>query len=151
MRRLTAVLLILGAFAPTALAQYAEQVTKGRHKVLASWLRIVRAAETEYKSKHGRYGGLTALRDAHMLDTLNFESEKLTATEPVTSLVPQSTRFEVTAPGEGRPYKVSICEVLEESSICVFGDEMGAGYSRGRQPLPPPEDGPEGPLLSLPG
>jgi hypothetical protein len=137
--------------ASTALAQSAEQVMKERHRVLAGWLGTVRAAETKYKSKYGVYGDLTALRDAHVLDTLIFESDKPTTTGPDTSLIPKSTHFEVTAPSDGEHYKVSICEVLEESGICVHADEMGTGFSVGGRPqVQPPKDGPEGPLLSLP-
>jgi hypothetical protein len=151
-KRLTSAVLILGIFASTALAQ-SEQAMRDRHRVLAGWLGTVRAAETKYKSKYGVYGDLAALRDAHLLNALIFESDKPTETGPDTNLVPKSTHFEVTAPSKGEHYKVSICEVLEESSICVHADEMSTGFSKGRrQPLqiPPSEDGPDGPLLSLP-
>ena len=152
MKGLTSTVLILGIFASTALAQSAEQVMKDRNRVLAGWLGTVRAAETKYKSKYGIYGDLTALRDAHMLDALIFESDKPTETRPGSNLVPKSTRFEVSAPDGGQHYRVLICEkIFEESSICMQGDEKSTGSSRGRFPPPPPEDGPEGPLLSLPG
>jgi hypothetical protein len=146
-RRLTVALLILAA--STALAQSAEQVAKDRRRVLADWLGIVRAAESKYKSKYAVYGDLAALRDAHLLDTLVFESDKPTKTGPDTNLVPTSTHFEVTASKDGKHYKISIWEILEDRGIGVFGDEMITGESSGRR-LPPPEDGPEGPLLSLP-
>ena len=151
MKRLTGALLVLGIFASTALAQSAEQVMKDRHRVLAGWLGTVRAAESKYRSKYSVYGDLTALRDAHLLDALVFESDKPTEAGPDTTLVPKSTHFEVTASSDGEYYKVSIWEILEGWSIGVFADEMSTGHSLGRRPPPPPEDDPEGPLLSLPG
>jgi hypothetical protein len=153
-KRLKGALLILGIFASTALAQSAEQVMKDQHRVLAGWLGTVRAAESKYKSKYGVYGDLTALRDAHLLDALVFESDKPSETGPDTNLVPKSTQFEVTASSDGKHYNVSIGEILELWSIGVSANEMSTGYGVGRRlppPPPPPKDGPEGPLLSLPG
>jgi len=149
---LTAAILILGILPFRALAQ-SEQGMTDRHRVLAGWLGTVRSAEAKYKMKYGVYGNLAALRNAHLLDTLIFQSDKPTDTEPHTNLVPEATHFEVTAPNDGEHYQVLICEVLEESSICVHADEMSAGFSKGRrQPLqvPLPEDGPDGPLIYLP-
>jgi hypothetical protein len=97
MKRLTVALLIVGIFASIARAQSAEQVMKDRRKVLFGWIGTIRAAESAYKSKHGVYGNLNALRDAHLLDSLVFESDKPTETGPVLNFVPTSTRFEVTA------------------------------------------------------
>jgi hypothetical protein len=150
MKRLTGALLILGLFASTALAQSAEQVMRDRRRVLAGWLGTVRAAESTYKSKYGVYGDLTALRDAHLLNALIFESDNL-ATGPNANLVLKSTHFEVTASSDGEHYKVSILEVFEEWSIGVFADEISTGQSRAGLPPPPPEYDPRGPLLSLPG
>ena len=93
MKRVTARLLILGAFASTALAQYGEQVMKDRRRVLGGWLGTVRRAESKYKSKYGVYGDLTALRDTHLLDTLVFESDKPTEAGPDTNFVPTGTPF----------------------------------------------------------
>ena len=151
MKGLTSAVLILGIIAPTALAQ-SPQVLMGRHRILASWVAIVRGAETKYKIRHGSFGDLAALRDAHLLDALAFDSDKPTDTASNTNLVPKSTHFEVSASSDGEHYKVSICEVLEESTICDHGDEISTGFSHARRPheVPPPEDGPEGPLLSLP-
>ena len=152
MKGLTSAVLMLGIYASIALAQ-SEQAMTDRHRILSSWLGTIRAAETKYKSKYGVYGDLAALRDAHLLDALTFESDKPTETGPDTNLVPKSIHFEVTAPKNGEHYRVSICEDLEEWSICVHADEMSTGSSKGRrQPLqiPLPEDSPEGPLLSLP-
>jgi hypothetical protein len=150
-KRLTSALLILGIFASAALAQPAQQVMKDRHRVLAGWLGTVRAAESKYKSKHGVYGDLAALRDAHLLNALVFDSHKPTETGPDTNLVPESTHFEVTVSSDGEHYYFSIWEILEEWIIGVSGDEVSTGHSVGRRPPPPREDIPEGPLLSLPG
>jgi type II secretory pathway pseudopilin PulG len=149
-KTLTVALLILGIFASTALAQSGEQVMKDRRQVFRGWLGTVRAAEDKYKSKHGRYGDLTALREAHMLD-LVFESDEPTETGPVTNLVPKSTHFEVTVSGEGEHYKVSIYESWGEWSVGVFVDGKSSGWCVGHTTEVPLEDGPDGPLLSLAG
>lgn len=133
MKRLTGALLILGIFAPAALAQSAKQVMKDRHSVLYGWLRTVREAEKKYKNKYGVYGDLTALRDAQMLDALIFESDKPTPTSPNKNLVPKSTMFEVTAPSGGQHYKVRICEGSEESRLCVVASERSKGFSVGQE------------------
>jgi hypothetical protein len=146
-KRLTVALLL----ASTVFAQSAPQAIKDRHRVLAGWLGVVRGAESKFKSKHGVYGDLTALREAHLLDALVFESDKLAETSPDTNIVPKSTHFEVTTSGDGEHYKVSIWESLNEWSVSVSGDEMGSGFGVGHMPEMPVEDGPEGPLLSLAG
>ena len=148
MKRLTVALLL----ASTVFAQSAPQAIKDRHKVLAGWLGVVRGAESKFKSKHGVYGDLTALREAHLLDTFVFESDKPTESVPDTNLIPKSTHFEVTASGDSEHYKVSIWESLNEWSVSVSGDDLGGGGSGVGHILEMPvEDGPEGPLLSLAG
>jgi hypothetical protein len=145
-KRLTVALLILGAFASTALAQYCEQVMKDRRRVLGGWLGTVRRAELKYKSTYGVYADLTALRNADLLDALVFESDKPTEPGQDTNLVPRSAHFEVTPSSNGEHYKVSISEdIFGEWGIGVSADEMSAGYSVGHRRLLPPGDGLEGP------
>jgi hypothetical protein len=151
-KTLTVALLALGIFAPAVLAQSAEQVMKDRRRVLGGWLGTVRAAESQDKSKHGRYGDLTALRGAHLLDALVFESDKPAETGPDTNVIPTNAHFEVTVSGDGKHYKVSIWESSDEWSVSVDADEMSGGWGLGRaHRAPPPEDGPEGPILSRAG
>src|SRR5713226_9219733 len=76
-------------------AQTAEQIIEGRRKVFVGWLGIVNFAEAKYKSKHRVYGNLTALRHAHLLDALVFESN-VPSSPPDSSLIPVSTGFRVT-------------------------------------------------------
>jgi hypothetical protein len=137
-KTLTLALLVLGTFVSAVFAQSDEQVVKDRLRALGGWLRTVRAAESKYKGKYGVYGDLTALRGAHLLDSLVFESDEPTESGPDTNLVLQNTHFEVTAPSNGEHYKIHIWEeVSEELSIGVSADETGAGSSVGRVRHPP--------------
>lgn len=159
MKTLTVTLLVLGVFASAVFAQSKPQVAvsepqavKERSRVLAGWVRIVRGAESQYKSKHGRYGDLAALREAHLLDALTFESEKPAETTSDANLVPQSTHFEVTTSGDGEHFSALIWESLNEWSVSVHADETGGGDGLGHtQEIPLPEDSPQGPILSLAG
>jgi hypothetical protein len=152
MKRLTGALLVLGIFVSIAPAQSAEQIMKNRRKVLFGWIGIVRAAESKYKSEHGIYGDLNALRGARLLDALVFSSDELTEIATDTNIVPNSTHVEVTASSDGNHFKVEIYERLDVGSVGVFADETGGGSSQCR-PLWAPiiEDEPQGPSLSLAG
>lgn len=148
MRDLACALLILGTLGAGALAQSAEQVHE-RHKIIAGWLGVIRGAESKYRSEYGVYGDLKALRDAHFLNDLVFESENPRKARPGTNFIPKNTRFEVTASQDGRRYKISI----SDSGINVFGDEHITGFSQGGRVqlrYKDIEDDPEGPLLSSP-
>ena len=152
MGRLARTLFILGALAAAALAQ-SDQVSIERHRIAAGWLGVVRGAESKYRSKYGVYGDLRALRDAHLLNDLIFESENPKKARPGTNFIPKGTGFEVTASPDGRHYKIAISPSWVDFSIAVFGDENSAGFSQVRvTPRLPQdiEDGPEGPLLSSP-
>jgi hypothetical protein len=139
-KTLTVALLVLGIFASAVFAQSDEHVMKDRRRVLGGWLRTVRAAESKYKVEYGVYGDLTALRRAHLLDSLVFESEEPTESAPDTNFVPENTHFEVTASSNGEHYKVSIWEeISEELSIGVSADENGSGRCGGRVRRHPPE------------
>jgi|SRR5208283_1125329 len=145
MKKLTGALLIFGIFASTAVAQSMERAMKERQKVLAGWLATVKTAESKYKGQYGFYGDLDALRKSQTLDALIFEPDKEsdgpTAAEPDANLVPEGTRFIVSAPDDGKHFRVDICEVVDGRSLCVFGSEMGGGFSYVDRPPPMPEDG----------
>ena len=128
MKRLTGALLMLVLFASTAQPQSTKQVMRERHRVLVGWLDTVKAAEAKYRSERGVYGDLSALRDAHMLDRLIFEPETPTATGSARNVVPKSATFDVTAPGGGQHYKVTICEGPEESRLCVGASERSTRF-----------------------
>jgi hypothetical protein len=134
-KRLSAVLVL--ALVCSAFAQFPEQVAMKRHRVLRGWLVTVRAAESNYKTKYGVYGDLAALRRAHLLDSLVFESDKPTESVRDTNLVPESTNFEVTASGDGKHYQVSISEEPTAMlTIYVWGNEISEGSSLGDVHLP---------------
>ena len=135
MKTLTVALLILGVFTSAVFAQSAEQRMKERRKVLVGWLFTVKAAESKYKAERGVYWDLAALRGAHLLDSLVFESDlPVNAVPEDTNVVSQPTYFRVTASRDGKHYKVSISEeITEELSISVYADEISAGgVSTGR-------------------
>jgi hypothetical protein len=109
-----------------------------RKRVLWGWLVTVRTAESKYKVDNGVYGDLAALRRAHLLDSLVFESDKPTESVPDTNFVPESTHFQVTATSDGKHYQVSISEEPTAIlSIGVCGNEISAGSSWGRVHVPP--------------
>lgn len=150
-------LLILGALAATALAQSAEQVHE-RHRIIAGWLGVVRAAESKYRSKYRVYGDLQALRNAHLLNDLVFESDNHKKARSPENFIPKGTRFEVTASDDGKHYKFFVRELSIGGGIEMFASEQSSGFSfggRGRvtvheAPVKDIEDGPEGPLLASP-
>jgi hypothetical protein len=156
---LIVVVLIFGTFASTVFARCgAEQALKDRRKVLFSWLGIVRAAENKHKTNTGRYGDLADLRKAHLLDALVFQSDSSTGGHSESeAFVPESSVFQVTASQDGQHFKAMIHETSDAGSIGVEANETGTGSTIGcpQAPLPiqdmPLRDGPEGPIITLPG
>jgi hypothetical protein len=101
-------------------------------------------------SKHGAYGNLTALRDAHLLDALVFEYNASPESLPASNLIPTSTGFQVTVSNDGQHYKVAIHErLVDVGNISLFAGEASTEWIVGRPPQAPLEDGPEGVLLHL--
>jgi hypothetical protein len=150
MKRLIGALLVLGIFVSTVFAQSTQQATKDRRKVLLGWLGIVRTAERNYKTAHGRYGDLADLRKARLLDALVFESDSSAAThsESEANFVPKSTTFQVTVSSDRQHFRA----VIGETCLRVEANDMGGGSMHCGPPrVLPLEDGPEGPLISLPG
>jgi hypothetical protein len=150
-KRLTVAFLVLSIFASTVFAQSADEVIKVRLRVFVGWLEIVKTAESKYKSEHGVYGDLTALRDAHLVDALVFASSTPRETAPDSSLIPKSTYFQVTASIDGQHYKIAIQERLDVGNVSLSADEVSTGWGISHPPHLPQEDGPEGPLISLAG
>ena len=76
MKRLTVSLLVFSVFTPSVFAQSVESVDLAEHRLrtFSGWLEMVKGAERDYKNKNGRYGDLVALRKAHLLRRLVFES-----------------------------------------------------------------------------
>ena len=153
MKSLIVALLIVGTMASTVFAQTAEEVIRGRRSVFVGWLGIVNLAEAKYKSKHGVYGNLTALRHAHLLDGLVFESNASSQSTPDSNLIPASTGFQVTVSSNGQHYKVAIHErLVDVGDISLFVDQ-GAPRSTewivSRPPQAPLDDGLQGPLPSV--
>jgi hypothetical protein len=149
-KRLIVALLIVGTLASTVFAQTAEQIIKDRHKVFVGWLGIVKSAEAKYESKHGVYGNLTALRHAHLLDALVFESSAPSQSPPDSALIPASTDFQVTVSSDGQHYKVAIHErLVDVGNISLLADEVGTEWIVSHPPRLPLEDGPQGPMPSV--
>jgi len=77
-KRLTVALLAISVFTPTVFAQCVERMSfeqaQHRLRIFSGWLEMVKDAEMDYKHKNGRYGDLAALRKAHVLRRLAFES-----------------------------------------------------------------------------
>lgn len=150
MKRLTVAVLILGTFSSTGFTQSTEQVIRDRHRVFVGWLGMVRTAEFKYRSRHGAYGNLTALRDAHLLDAFVFETRPSPESPPDSTLIPTSTSFQVTVSSDGQHYHVAIRErLVDVGNIGLSAGEASTEWMVARQPHLSYEDGPEGPLPSL--
>jgi hypothetical protein len=157
MKRLTVALLVLALFTPAVFAQSVAQGQNDLRKVLSVWLGIVQTAEGNYKNKHGRYGDLAHLRKAHLLDGLVFESDSSTGRhdESQTNFVRKNTVFRVTVSEDGQHFRAVIGAVLGEDCWTLYADDrrevVGASRCRPSREFPLPPDGPEGPIIAIPG
>ena len=132
MKKLTATvaLLVFGVFTPTVFAQCVETMSfdqaHHRLRMFSGWLEMVKDAESVYKEKNGRDGNLAALRKAHLLRGLVFESDSSAAPKGGSqdNSVSQDTRFQVTVSANGQHFKV----VIGDMWVGVSGaDETGFG------------------------
>lgn len=135
--------------------QSVESVDHAEHRfrVFSGWLEMVRGAEKNYKEKHGRYGDLAALRKAHLLGSLVFESDSAGRSrgKAKADFVPKSTRFQVTVSDYGGHFSA----LIGEDCAMVHVDDMGNGGSwcchcESRYLLRDLKDSPEGPIVSVP-
>jgi hypothetical protein len=146
--KLTIAVLILGA-SSTVFAQSPERVIRDRHKLFASWLGIVRTAESQYSHKHGVYGNLAASRDGQLLRELVFASDTSQEDASNQNLVPTTTDFQVTVSRHGRHYQVAIRETLVDvGRVSLLATENSTEWMVPAQTRDL-EDGPEGPLPSV--
>ena len=130
MKRLTVALLAISVFTPTVFAQCVERMSfeqaQHRLRIFSGWLEMVKDAEMDYKHKKGRYGDLGALRKAHLLRSLVFESGSSAAPKGKSqdNFVSQDTRFQVTVWADGQHFRV----VISDMWVGVSGaDETGFG------------------------
>src|SRR5260370_6168160 len=101
MKWLKVALLIFSVFAPTVFAQ--DESEDDPFRVFTRWIEMVRGAERDYRNKNGRYADLAALRKAHLLDRLVFESE---SSDPIVqadaNFVPKRTVLQVAVSNDGQ-------------------------------------------------
>ena len=154
MKRPTVVLLSLALCTPAVFAQSVEQDQKDLRKVLSDWVGIVKTAEWNYKSKHGRYGDLAHLRKAHLLDGLVFESDssRVTQGESRTNFVRKDMVFRVTVSENSQHFKAVLGGVLGEECWTLYANdtrEIMSSRCRPSREFPLPSDGPEGPIITV--
>ena|ERR1700733_6484240 len=109
MKRLTVALLLFGVFGPTVFAQSGVP-SEHPWSVSSGWIEMVKGAERDYKSKNRRYGDLAALRKAHLLDRLVFESDSLAGASGKVdpNFVRKRTVFQVTVSKDGQHFRAVI-------------------------------------------
>jgi hypothetical protein len=150
-KRLTIVLLAFSVLTPSVFAQTVESVEAAEHRLrlFSAWLTIVKGAEQDYKNENGRYGDLAALRKAHFLRKLVFESDSTGPSDKAQAkFVPKRTLFQVTASEDGQHFRA----VIGEKCLNVNADDMGREWSMscGSPILHRDfEDSPEGPIISV--
>jgi hypothetical protein len=115
---------------PSTVAPFVEQ--KEPDRVFSTWLEIIRGAERHYKNKHGRYGNLAALRKAHLLRDLVFEScSSAGGGQAQLNFVPKNTLIDVALSADRQEFNVRIAE---HTGRCIEPPMI----------LPDLEDSPEG-------
>ena len=154
--RLTVALLVVSSFTPPVFAQsvqWVESVEQHEHpfRILSDWLEMVKGAERHYKNKNGRYGDLAALRKAHLLRELVFESDSSAAPKDRSqpNFVPMRTLFEVTVSEDGQHFTA----VIREYCVNINADDMGGEWSVCCCWSPflhrDFDDSPEGPIIAI--
>jgi hypothetical protein len=154
MKWLTVSLLLFSVFGPTVFAQSVEQA-EDPFRVFSGWLEVVKGAERNYKNKNGRYGDLAALRKAHLLDRLVFESDSSAETsgKADANFVRKRTLFQVTVSKDGQHFRAVIG--VKCTSTMIDADDMGnKRYGMSDEISCPPIrlpllDSPEGPIISV--
>jgi|SRR5215472_2999043 len=111
---------------PSTVAPFVEQ--RDRLTEFSAWLEMVKGAERDYKNKNRRYGDLAALRKAHLLRSLVFESgssEGSTSCTAEANFVPKSTLFQVTVSADGQHFGA----LIGDQCVSVNTDDMGVEWS----------------------
>jgi len=151
MKWLTVAVLIFSVFAPTV---FAQDQSEDPWRVFSRWIEMVKGAERDYKNKNGRYGDLVALRKAHLLRRLVFESGSSVGArgKAQANFVRKSTLFQVTVSEDGQHFSA----VIGEHCARVDADDMGQGGSwcchcESPYLLPDFEDSPAGPIIAIAG
>ena len=150
MKRLTVVLLLFSVFGPTVFAQSGVP-SEDAWTVFSGWIEMVKGAERDYKNKNRRYGDLAALRKAHLLDRLVFESDSLAGAsgKADSNFVRKRTVFQVTVSKDGQHFRAVIGEWCARA---IEADDMGNEQLISCPPVRLPLlDGPEGPIISVAG
>ena len=161
MKRLTVALLAISVFTPTVFAQCVEPLSfeqsQHRLRTFSGWLEMVEGAESHYKKKNGRYGDLAALRKAHLLRSLVFESDSSGAPKGRSqdNFISQDTRSQVTVSADGQHVRA----VISEKCVSVAADDRGRKGSSCCHCASPPlylmevirdiQGSPEGPIISV--
>jgi len=116
---------------------------------------MVKGAERDYKNKNGRYGDLAALRKAHLLDRLVFESDSSSdaSGKADANFVRKRTMFQVTVSKDGQHFRAVIGA---KCASVIVADDRGNERYGGMSDIiscPPVRlpllDGPEGPIISV--
>ena len=151
MKWLTVAVLIFSVFAPTV---FAQDQSEDPWRVFSRWIEMVKGAERDYKNKNSRYGDLVALRRAHLLRRLVFESGSSVGArgKAQANFVRKSTLFQVTVSEDGQHFSA----VIGEYCARVDADDMGQGGSwcchcESPYLLPDFEDSPAGPIIAIAG
>ena len=157
MKRLTTALLVFSVFGPPVFAQSVESAEQADFRVFSGWLGMVKGAEKDFKNKNGRYGDLVALRKAHLLRSLVFESDSSAVANGKldANFVPKRTLFQVTVSADGQHFRAVIG--VKCTSTMIDADDTGYvryGVSDAISCPPvrlPLLDSPEGPIISVSG
>ena len=151
MKWLTVALLLFSVLAPTV---FAQDQSEDPSRAFSRWIETVTAAERDYKNKNDRYGDLAALRKAHFLDRLVFESDSSSGASGRVdaNFVPKHTLFQVTVSADGHHFR-AVIGVNCTSTMVEVDDRGNPRYGMERISCPPVRlplvDSPEGPTISV--
>lgn len=150
MKLLTLALLLFNVSAP---AMFAQDQLDNPWRTFSSWIQVVKGAEQSYKNRNGHYGDLAALRKAHLLDKLIFESDSSSGVRRKTDayFVRKQTVFEVTVSNNGQHFRAVIGNWC--ASTIIADDRGYEQYVSELNNCPPvrlpQQDGPDGPIISI--
>ena len=134
MKTVPVALLAITVFTPRVFAQSVVEwvVESGeqpehRFRTLSDWIEMVKGAERDYQNKNGRYGDLAALRKAHFLRSLAFESRSSAGVsgKAEANFVPKSTLFQVTVWADGQHFRA----VINDMWVGVNTGDVGGGVT----------------------